>query len=59
MKKFHITETRFVETNWFYAVQAETLEEALDLVKDGEVDCYDSEQNDHGEDSEYDVDEVD
>lgn len=29
---------------YFYDVEADTIEEAVEKVKDGEVDCYDSEQ---------------
>lgn len=46
MKSFNLYEDVLSRTwnRYYYEVEAETLEEAIEKVKDGEVDCYDSEQ---------------
>lgn len=46
MNSFNLYEDVLSRTwnRYYYEVEAETLEEAIEKVKDGEVDCYDSEQ---------------
>lgn len=46
MNSFNLYEDILSRTwnRYYYEVEAETLEEAIEKVKDGEVDCYDSEQ---------------
>lgn len=46
MKKFKIVE-EVLDTSWhryYYEVPANTKEEAVEMVKEGDVDCYDSEE---------------
>ena len=46
MNSFNLYEDVLSRTwnRYYYEVEADTLEEAIEKVKDGEVDCYDSEQ---------------
>ena len=44
MNSFNLYEDVLSWNRYYYEVEAETLEEAIEKVKDGEVDCYDSEQ---------------
>lgn len=46
MKKFKIVE-EVLDTSWhryYYEVPANTKEKAVEMVKEGDVDCYDSEE---------------
>ena len=56
MKKFIITETRPATYTWMYEVEAESEEQALEMVMDGQVDPFntDVEAADY-EDSEYEI----
>jgi hypothetical protein len=40
-KKWHIIEEQVVTNQWKYLVEAETKEEAIQMIKDGDVECYD------------------
>jgi len=56
MKIYHITETRPAVQVWYYSVEAESEEQALEMIMNGEGDIKDCETVDEPEaDSEYTV----
>jgi hypothetical protein len=56
MKTFIVTETRPATYYWEYKVEAETAEEALDKVLNGDVEANDSyAEEDESEDSDYEI----
>ena len=58
MRKFTITEMRLAETRWTYKVEAETEADALEMVFTGEVQHENYEVRDLGDESYFDVDEI-
>ena len=58
MPKFNITETKPAILYWEFEVEAETQEEALRMVMDGEVDAIEHDWRETFELSEYEVEEA-
>ncbi len=59
MKKFRITEYKPIMAYWYYEVEAETEEQALEKIYNGEVDSTDYETGeDYSDDSEFHVEEI-
>ena len=58
MPKFNITETKPAILYWEFEVEAETQEEALRMVMDGEVDAIEHDWEETFDPSEYEVEEA-
>jgi hypothetical protein len=58
MRKFIITETRPAEAVWTYEIEAENEQEAMEMIYTDQVTFTHHEINDFGEDSQFDVIEI-
>ena len=58
MPKYTITEIRLAEARWTYEIEAETEADALEIAITGEVEHENYEVRDLGDESYFDVDEI-
>lgn len=59
MKKFIVTETKPATYTWWYEVEAETEEQAIQMVEDGYAEAYDmSADVDGWANSDFEIEEI-